>query len=50
MFTLGIYLYVSKVFLGSAKKLVASLVEDGQLTMEDVEELTYMFNGEQTNG
>lgn len=41
--------YVSKVFLGSAKKLVASLVEDGQLTVEDIEELAYMFNEEQTN-
>lgn len=38
--------YVGKVFDGSAKKLVASLLSNGQLTAEDVTELWTMFNEE----
>ena len=38
--------YVGKVFDGSAKKLVASLLSDGQLSEADIEELSAMFNRE----
>lgn len=38
--------YVGKVFEGSAKKLVASLLSDGQLSAEDIAELSAMFNKE----
>lgn len=37
--------FIDKVFAGSAKKLVASLLSDGQLTRSDMEELSRMFNG-----
>ncbi len=36
--------FVNKIFAGSAKKLVASLVSDGQLAGEDIAELSVMFN------
>ena len=39
--------YVGKVFQGSAKKLVASLVSTGQLCKEDIAELYAMFNEEE---
>ena len=35
---------VKKLFAGSAKKLVASLVSDGQLSESDFTELSAMFN------
>lgn len=35
---------LGKVFEGSAKKLVAALLSDGQLTSEDIAELSAMFN------
>lgn len=38
--------YIGKVFDGSAKKLVASLLSDGQLSEEDISELSIMFNRE----
>ncbi len=38
--------YVGKVFEGSAKKLVASLLADGQLSEADIAELSAMFNQE----
>lgn len=38
--------YVGKVFEGSAKKLVASLLSDGQLSEADITELSAMFSGE----
>lgn len=38
--------YVGKVFDGSAKNLVASLLSDGQLSEADIEELREMFNKE----
>jgi len=41
--------YVSRVFDGSAKKLVASLLSDGQLSGEDIAELSAMFNKERDN-
>lgn len=37
--------FVNKIFAGSAKKLVASLVSSGQLEEKDVKELYAMFNG-----
>jgi len=42
--------YVGKVFEGSAKKLVASLLSDGQLSEVDIAELSAMFNKENHNG
>lgn len=39
---------VGKVFEGSAKKLVASLLSDGQLTEADFAELSAMLHGEET--
>lgn len=36
--------YINKVFEGSAKKLVASLVSDKQLDENDIAELYEMFN------
>lgn len=39
--------FVNKVFAGSAKKLVASLVSGGQLDEKDIAELTAMFNEEE---
>ncbi len=38
--------YVGKLFEGSAKKLVASLLSNGQLSAEDIAELSAMFNRE----
>lgn len=42
--------YVGKVFDGSAKRLVASLLSDGQLSEADVAELSAMFNQEERDG
>ena len=39
--------YVSKVFEGSAKKLVASLLQEGQLSREDIAELRAMLEKEE---
>ena len=39
--------FLSKVFEGSAKKLVASLLSDGQLTEADIAELSAMLHGEE---
>jgi BlaI family penicillinase repressor len=36
--------FVDKVFSGSAKKLVASLVSGGQLDEKDIAELSALFN------
>ena len=36
--------FVNKIFASSAKKLVASLVSDGQLDEKDIAELYKMFN------
>lgn len=36
--------FLDKIFAGSAKKLVASLVSDGQLSKNDIAELYKMFN------
>lgn len=36
--------FVNKLFSGSAKKLIASLVSGGQLDEKDIEELSEMFN------
>jgi BlaI family penicillinase repressor len=36
--------FVDKIFAGSAKKLVAALVSDGQLDEKDIAELSAMFN------
>lgn len=38
---------IGKVFEGSAKKLVASLLSDGQLTEADIAELSTMLHGEE---
>ncbi len=38
---------VGKVFEGSAKKLVASLLSDGQLTEADIAELSEMLHGKE---
>lgn len=38
---------VGKVFEGSAKKLVASLLSDGQLTEADIAELSAMLHGKE---
>ncbi|MGI6169442.1 MAG: BlaI/MecI/CopY family transcriptional regulator [Christensenellales bacterium] len=38
--------YVGKIFEGSAKKLVASLLINGQLSESDIAELSEMFNKE----
>lgn len=40
----SIHAFVNKIFAGSAKKLVASLVSGGQLDEQDIEELSAMFN------
>ena len=37
---------IGKVFDGSAKKLVASLVSDGQLTQADIDELSALLHKE----
>lgn len=37
--------FLNKLFAGSAKKLVASLVSSGQLGEKDIEELSALFNG-----
>ena len=37
---------IGKVFEGSAKKLVASLLSSGQLSQADIDELSAMFHGE----
>lgn len=39
---------VGKVFEGSAKKLVASLLSDGQLTEADIAELSAMLHGKES--
>lgn len=36
--------FVNKIFAGSAKKLVASLVSGGQLNEKDIAELSAIFN------
>lgn len=36
--------FVNKIFAGSARKLVASLVSGGQLNEKDIAELSAMFN------
>ncbi len=36
--------FVNKIFAGSAKKLVASLLSGGQLNEKDIAELSAMFN------
>lgn len=36
--------FVNKIFAGSAKKLVASLLSGGQLDEKDIAELSAMFN------
>jgi len=36
--------FVNKIFAGSARKLVASLVSGGQLDEKDIAELSTMFN------
>lgn len=41
--------YIGKIFEGSAKSLVASLLSDGQLSQEDIAELAEMFNQKSTN-
>ena len=41
--------FLSKLFDGSAKKLVASLVSDGQLNERDLAELSDMFNAGETD-
>lgn len=38
--------FIGKVFAGSAKTLVASLLADGQLSQADIEELSALFHGE----
>lgn len=37
--------FVKRIFAGSAKKLVATLVSDGELDEEDIAELSQMFRG-----
>lgn len=37
--------YVDKMFQGSAKKLVASMLSEGQLSEKDFEELSQMLKG-----
>lgn len=39
--------YIGKVFEGSAKKLVAALLSDGQLSEADIAELSALFHGEE---
>jgi BlaI family penicillinase repressor len=36
--------FVDKLFAGSAKRLVASMVSDGQLSEKDIAELSVIFN------
>lgn len=38
---------IGKVFEGSAKKLVASLLSSGQLSQADIDELSALFHGEE---
>lgn len=38
--------FINRVFEGNAKKLVASLLSDGQLSRSDIRELSAMFNGD----
>lgn len=42
--------YIRKMFEGNAKKLVASLLHDGQLDEDDIAELSAMFNRGAENG
>ena len=42
--------FVNKLFAGSAKKLVASLVSGGQLNEKDIQELSEMFNSGECHG
>ena len=39
--------FVDRVFSGSAKKLMAALVSNGQLNEEDIAELSELLNGEE---
>ena len=41
---------INKLYRGSAKSLVAALVSDAGLTVEDVAELRTLLNGEEDNG
>lgn len=41
--------YVNKIFSGSAKKLIASMVSGGQLSEKDIAELSLMFNNGEAN-
>ncbi len=36
--------FLNKIFAGSAKNLIASLVSNGQLDKKDIEELSVMYN------
>lgn len=38
------HVFINKLFAGSAKNLVASLVSDGQLSEDDIKELSAMFH------
>ena len=38
--------FLEKLYQGSAKSLVASLVHEGRLTAEDIQELTALFRKE----
>lgn len=38
--------FLQKLYQGSAKSLVASLVQEGKLTREDIDELTALFRKE----
>lgn len=38
---------IGKVFEGSAKKLVASLLSSGQLSQADIDELSALFHGQE---
>lgn len=42
--------FINKIYSGSAKKLVASLVSEGKLSAGDIAELSAMFNGEDGHG
>ena len=40
--------FVNKIFSGSAKKMVASLISGGQLDEKDIEEMLIMYRGRKT--
>lgn len=44
----AMHTFVNKIFEGSAKKLVAALVSDGQLDEQDIAELSVLFNAGET--